>query len=228
MRKGLVSLVILLILPLISTLGYASTCSEKYSVPAVKLFANLPPSVNSSIIANSLSNFANYYDESVGVYALCFEIVAGNSVMVDSALQLTVPDSVEGNISIENLNISAANIQQPILTILNNSTSKVLVNDFKLSNVKNGLLLTGTGPIEVSNAVITGDANKSGTCVDIRSPNALVTSSDISSCNEGIRIASNGNMIGADVAENYASQKNLIHNNITGIHVVSGTGSRFG
>lgn len=203
----------------------AIACSDENTVDLSSADMSLTEKQN--VLADAFLNYSSYCSSATTSCEICF-LTPQEGLTVNKGFSIVVNVAQDVNFYGVRLVKAADKIfNEPLITVTNNGTSKVAIKDFKLSNVKNALLLSGTGPIEINNAIITGDANKSGACVDIQSPSAVVKSSDISSCNEGIRISSNGNLIGADLAANYESQKNLIHNNVTGIHVVGGTGNKF-
>ena len=149
----------------------------------------------------------------------------------DGTFKFTMDDEKTSDITIKGLKLDANNVNienKPLLTIVNNSpNAKVILNGLDLSNAPNLLKIEGIGKIEIINSKFTGSEASNGSCVNIESQNAIVKSSEISLCDEGIKIGSNGALIGATNESEYDSDKNIIHDNNTGIRVVSGTKNRF-
>jgi len=144
----------------------------------------------------------------------------------DGTFTFTMSANETDDITIKGLNLEVtdANLNgQPLLTIVNKSpTARVILDGVNLSGAPNLLKMDGDGQIEVINSKFEGDSSLEGACVDVASNNAIVKSSEISSCKEGIRISADEALIGAENAFGYDEEKNLIHDNEIGIHVVSG------
>lgn len=89
------------------------------------------------------------------------------------------------------------------------------------------LLITSPDPVTISDATITGPA---ATCIDLRSHNARILSSEISGCDVGVKINANDALIGPESvasAADFDAHANKIHDNTVGIAVDSGTRNRF-
>ncbi|GEM_PF-5738680 len=186
----------------------------------------------SAILAALASPYEEaYFSESRNAYELCFDIIG--DLVVDSE---DSPGFSGFNIAAANddLVISGLKVQRgvglpdvPFISITNNSFGKVTLEDVELSNVVDGIATVGSGPIEIKDSIITGDESKSGKCISIASEGAIVKSSVISSCGEGVHIAANNALLGAQDRAGYNAEKNIITGNGIGIHVVSGSGNKF-
>ena len=150
------------------------------------------------------------------------ELTSGLSLQFDG----TDKDLIICNLNIKRKSEGAADNGLLFISHLGGQHIVQLYNA-NISNVRNGIETTGTGNIEIANSTITGDTSKSGACLSIKSPGAIVKSSDISGCGEGVRIEADGAFLGAESADKFDAEANRIHDNKVGIHWVSGDANRF-
>ncbi len=187
-----------------------------------------------------------------GHYELCFQMnefdILGSYVdSIDPSFVFTMslPNNDPNTDPNKDVHIIGLNIKRnaswqssgPILKIINNSpTAKVYLEGLQLSNVQQGISLEGTGTVVVGNYAgatplktkIIGDANKSGPCIEVKSKGAIIQGADISSCAEAIAIEADDALIGAADKDHVATDMNTIHDNLLGIHVVTGQRNKFG
>ena len=126
------------------------------------------------------------------------------------------------------MNNLALPVDIPILVTNNQGSGKIILKDISLKDVRNGIQIAGNPSTKVVSSVVQGDASKSGTCVEIKADGATVQGSEISGCGEGIVIEADGALIGAADHEHVSTDKNSIHDNVIGLHVVSGKRNKFG
>ncbi|MFA4973429.1 MAG: hypothetical protein WC683_12495 [bacterium] len=223
MKRAIVIAVVAVILsiPLTSS---AQTCSS-----TISLGGSIP--IKISTIRTALSNYSSY---AVGDhYELCFENneVVVNTTFFTSEFLIVTNAGESKDVYIVGLNIrndSDNPVNIPILVTDNKGTGKIILKDIALKDVKNGVVLGGAGKTEIKSSKIAGDASKSGVCVEVKSNGAMVQSSEISGCGEGVSIAANDVLVGATSHEQVSTDKNSIHDNVLGLHVVSGKGNKFG
>jgi hypothetical protein len=292
MKRLLFFSTIIIILSAISLQLHAATCNNPIDL------IGLPSAIIQSKISDSLQNYSAHL--SGDRYELCFkmeELTVGTDTSFDSFLITPAVDETK-DIYITGLKIKhdiTHPVDIPIIIVRNRGKGRVILQDIALKNVHNGIsvekgnhlskLIPQTIPhsvkgvvqdrprIEIKKSIIQGDANKIGTCVNIKVPGVAIQTSEISSCDEGIRIAgtdalveggsvrdsnfcinivaddakvrgveisgcgegigieANNALIGAADHANAIkphSDMNDIHDNVMGLHVVSGQYNKFG
>jgi hypothetical protein len=183
-------------------------------------------------IATIRAALLNY--EQGGVYGICFnmdEPLELNSTEFDTPFILNIPGGETHNVYIKGLelrNDDAFPVMHEMFKVQHDGSGTVVLDSFDLKDVKNGLLLEGSGKTEVRSSTIAGDASKSGVCVEIKSNGAVVRGGEISSCAEGVVIEADDVLIGAANHEHFDADRNSIHDNVIGLHVVSGAHNKFG
>ncbi len=203
----------LLVLPFVSI---AQTCGPANTID----FGAFLPNQQDNKLQLALTNYSSYPEGDN--YALCFimpqlEISAADDV---KSFTLTVGAGETKNIYIVGVNLIKHDdlvSDTPLLTINHSGTGTVYLKNITLSNVKNGLKLEGTGKIEVGSygdnkTVITGDTTKSGACIDVKSPGAVLSGVQASSCHEGVKVDANNVQI---------KDGSLIKGNIFGVNILS-------
>lgn len=176
-----------------------------------------------------------YFSESKGGYEICFvmDSLVLNQEEVAELGGFSGSFGVAGSeselfvVGLKLARGSGYSSDQPLFTVTNNSSGKVTLEDIELSNVVDGIATVGTGSVEIRDSIITGDESKSGECILIASDGAIVKSSLISSCGDGVRIAADDVLLGAQDRAGYSAEKNVITGNGIGIHVVSGSENKF-
>jgi len=214
MRLILALGLLLLILPSVSI---AQTCGPANTID---LGAFLPNQQDNQLQL-ALTNYASYPEG--GNYALCFvmpqlDISAADDV---KSFTLTVGAAEAKNIYIVGVDLIKNNdlvSDTPLFTVVHSGTGTVYLKDVQLSNVKNGLSLSGTGKIELSTrsdekVVVTGDSSKSGTCIDVKSPAAVLSAVEASSCHEGVKV---------DASDVKIKDSSRIYSNHLGVHALAG------
>ncbi|MBI4211876.1 MAG: right-handed parallel beta-helix repeat-containing protein [Deltaproteobacteria bacterium] len=169
--------------------------------------------------------------DSNGVAKICFTIVNGPAP-INAPLRLALPSGTLGlEIFVSGLYLSdtRTSTSTPLLTI--DSPIKVTLLNPKITGATHGIVLRGTGQHEVIGTNNVGDiacaANSAGNGMLIQSPGAKIKGMNVHGCGEGIRITANDALIGAAFADSYDVEKNTIHGNGVGIHVVSGERNKF-
>ncbi len=195
------------------------------------------------------ANLAQYQSTIVdGHYEVCFQM---DELIITDALQpdftepftINIAASETRDVHIIGLNIKRDGTWQDPINLLHvtnaSPTATVYLDGIQLSNVIDGISLEGTGEVVIdtyagSQAVpktqtkLTGDANKSGTCLHLKSNSAVIKGADISSCAEGVLIEANDALLGAADKDHIATDMNTIHDNVLGIHAGSGDRNKFG
>ncbi|MBN1283204.1 MAG: hypothetical protein JXA24_05455 [Proteobacteria bacterium] len=133
---------------------------------------------------------------------------------------LNVEAAIANDIYITGLKLAKADAllsSDPLLAINHYGAGTIHLKDTQLSNVKNGLKMTGLGKIELGayddkGVVVTGDSTKSGSCIDVKSKNAVLSGVQASGCHEGVKI----DAVGVEVKGG-----SIIRSNHLGVHVMS-------
>jgi hypothetical protein len=222
----LITTVLVLVLP---GSAFADTCDGM--VPIQIVTSNSTPQAQYVAIAQALNGYSSHYSETRDTYELCFVMVGNEYADIKNNITLTVPEQNNKDIFIKGLKISRnadSVFSSPLLTITNNGTGKVILDGVELTNVGNGLALAGSGKIEVQGGKVIGDTTKTGICVDISADGTVVSGAEIAFCGEGVTVIASNTLLGAVDAAAYSADKNTIHDNEIGIHVISGNGNKFG
>ncbi|MFH1769424.1 MAG: NosD domain-containing protein, partial [Parcubacteria group bacterium] len=178
-----------------------------------------------------------------GKYGICFkfeEPFAVKSNFMTKPFTLTIPSGETHDVYIDGLqleNHDANHITFPFLIIDNNGRGTVTLKITSITDVRNGLVLQGSGKIKIVESVISGD-DSDGVCVAVNSYNAVIQGSDISHCKEGIRINASETLkgipinagealIGAEDSDHADTDMNVIHNNEYGIHLIKGNHNKW-
>jgi hypothetical protein len=133
-----------------------------------------------------------------------------------NGFQLQIASTETREIQIKGLklrNDSVEPLANTFLSVTNAGTGIVKLNDVSFVDVKDGLSLQGSGPIELRSSTITGDAAKSGACVAVASPSALLDHVDVSNCGDGVRVDADNVRI---------ANESSIHGNKIGVHILQG------
>lgn len=269
----------------------AAPCSNTISV------TNFSEEAAIAQIRNVLKDYDSYPSSDGARYELCFDGMQQKEVsnsFFSESLSLTVGSTEDKDIYISGLNIQNSTVETvdiPILVIRNAGRGQVILKNITLKKVHNGIsiekpkkfikftsqisskTLREEPSVLIEKAIVQGDDSRVGKCIDIKAPRVTIESSEISSCDEGIRIAgidalveegavrdsnfcidiladnakvrgvdisgcgeaigieANKALIGAadhDHAMKKPSDMNTIHENVMGLHVVSGDYNKFG
>ena len=239
MKRLLITIISVLIFgtPAISS---AQTCGSTISFPV--FFSDAQ---KISAIRNALADYTSY---AAGEnYELCFSMNELEIRQTDlgDVLNPNTPFTINTNsgepkgVYIVGLKLksdlsSGDPVTSNFIVANNNGTGNLILKDINLKDVKNGIKLTGNAGNQIVDSLIEGDSTKSGAGVDIESNGAVVKSSEISSCGEGIAVGeasilpANDVLIGAENHATMSANKNNIYNNVIGIHVVNGSRNLFG
>jgi len=160
---------------------------------------------NVASLKNIFSNYTTYQPPLAYVngndqteYLLCLKIIEDSIGVISEPLELTIKDDF--NVHIVGLNLKSTS---PIfLKVTNNKKGTVYIEKSTIQDIKTGLSLEGTGPIEIKDSKITGDASKSGSCIVANSPNAVFSNVTLSSCKEGIAVKANNIQIANSTISN--------------------------
>ncbi|MFA5186484.1 MAG: hypothetical protein WC551_08415 [Patescibacteria group bacterium] len=214
MKRAIIIAVVAVILsiPLTSS---AQTCSSPININA------LLPSMRLNAVKNALLNYASHPEGDH--YELCFimDEMELTSTQLGTSFKLETVPAETKDVYVTGFKIksnSSDPINVPIFVADNQGTGTVYLKNIAFSNVKNGLKLEGTGKVEVGSyndnkTVITGDSAKSGACIDVKSPGAVLSGVQASSCHEGVKVDADNVMV---------KDESVVMGNHIGIHVLSG------
>ncbi len=208
----------------------------------------IPTAVNKpTIIGDIQSKLDDYQSYAAnGYYEICFKmtdpLVINDLFNFTKPLTITVKAGETKDIHIIGLKIKRddnLSYSGELLHVTNDIPAvTVHLYGLQLSNVIDGISLDGTGKIVVgtyagsqaipkTQTIITGDANKSGACLHVKSTGAVIQGADISSCGEGVLIEADDALIGAADKDHVVADMNDIHDNAIGIHDISGKRNKF-
>lgn len=216
--KKTTTIIIILSFLMLPGICVAAPCGNPASIINIDGFA---PFLKPTKVQEALTNYASYPGD--GQHELCFQMSTPLTISSASSVKaFALNVSGSDNVYVTGLKLNrsddlAADIA-PLLSINNGGTEKAIIAGISLTNVRNGLALSGNGAIEVGSyndnkTVITGSPTKSGSCIDVKSPGAVLSAVQASSCGEGIKVD----------ADNVAIKNNsAIFLNSVGIHVVGG------
>jgi hypothetical protein len=132
--------------------------------------------------------------------------------------------SVSGSGLVEVNNSVITGDAAKIGTCVSAASNNTIFKGLTVSGCNEGIKLLG-----MDAAIEESTITNSNTCLFIDGDGALVKNSEIHTCvGDGIRIEADDVLIGAASREGYDANKNLIHGNGIGIHVVTGSRNRFG
>ncbi len=203
-RRYIIGLAILLfVLPAI---GYAADCNT-INIP------NVMPNKIGTIRAALL----NY--QQGGVYGICFNMeqpLELNSNIFDTPFLLSIPNVESHDVYIKGLQLRNDDefpVMHELFKVQHSGSGNVVLEEFDIRDIKKGLLFEGTGKIALNSSKVAGDSAKSGACIDVKSPGAVLSAVQASSCHEGVKVDANGVII---------KDKSAIASNHLGVHVASG------
>ena len=214
MKRAIIIAVVAVILsiPLTSS---AQTCSSPININAFL------PSMRLNAVKSALLGYASHPEGDH--YELCFimDEMELTSTQLGTSFKLETLPAETKDVYVTGLKIKSNSgdpINIPIFVADNQGTGTIYLKNITLSNVKNGLQLAGTGKIEVGSyndakTVITGGSTKSGSCIDVKSPGAVLSGVQASSCHEGVKV--DADAVGI-------KDKSIIKGNKIGVHILSG------
>ncbi len=148
-----------------------------------------------------------------GRYEVCIQMVP-HLVPVFAADAAIIVKPANLDIVVVGLNLMRNNtLEKPLVIVRNTGTKNVEVRNLTLALVKNGMVIDGTGPVAITASTVEGDITKSGTCVDVKAPNAIISGVTVSSCNIGVLVWANGVQI---------KDKSVIKQNKVGVEFEEG------
>lgn len=111
----------------------------------------------------------------------------------------------------------------PMLTLKNSGAAKIILEDVKLSNVKDGVKVEGSGAVELHRVAIAGigSATAGSVCLEIGAPNAIVEDSSIQNCEEGINVSADNTTIQSSDRCLAGLCATKIQSNAIGVHVMN-------
>ncbi len=177
-------------------------------------------------IQNALTN---YKTNSVsGHYEVCFKgALSLKDVQLgpnfNGTFSVNIASTESKDIHVVGLNLARDNslndkAKGEFIKIVHNGTGTLYLEGIQLSNVLDGIVIDGTGKVVIGTysgtppikTVITGDAQKSGSCITVKSPSATLDGVTAKNCAEGVNIQADKVSI---------INESEISNNKIGVHV---------